>query len=94
MKKNLYDCDLMTIVTTVLLGIIYPFVVTGLAQVIFPRQANGEPHHDERQARRLAPYRPAVFLARLFSILVPPRRAMAMTPAIPAARISAPPTRC
>lgn len=31
----------MTIVTTVLLGLIYPVVVTGLAQVIFPDQANG-----------------------------------------------------
>lgn len=31
----------MTIATTILLGIIYPLVVTGLAQLIFPRQANG-----------------------------------------------------
>jgi K+-transporting ATPase ATPase C chain len=31
----------MTIVTTVLFGLIYPLVVTGLAQVIFPTQANG-----------------------------------------------------
>ncbi len=31
----------MTIVTTVLFGLIYPLAVTGLAQVIFPNQANG-----------------------------------------------------
>lgn len=42
MKKNLLISILMTLVTTVLLGVIYPLVVTGLAQVMFPRQANGE----------------------------------------------------
>lgn len=41
MKKHFITAILMTVVTTVLLGIIYPFVVTGLAQLIFPRQANG-----------------------------------------------------
>jgi K+-transporting ATPase ATPase C chain len=40
--KNLLTAVLMTIVTTVLLGLIYPLVVTGLAQVIFPDQANGQ----------------------------------------------------
>jgi K+-transporting ATPase ATPase C chain len=39
--KSLVTAILMTIVTTVLLGLIYPLVVTGLAQVIFPAQANG-----------------------------------------------------
>ena len=39
--KNLMTAILMTIVTTILLGLIYPLVVTGLAQVIFPAQANG-----------------------------------------------------
>jgi len=39
--KNLITAILMTIVTTVLLGLVYPLVVTGLAQVIFPEQANG-----------------------------------------------------
>jgi len=42
MKKNLVTAVLMTIATTVLLGILYPLLVTGLAQLIFPKQANGE----------------------------------------------------
>ncbi len=42
MKKNLITAILMTIATTILLGIIYPLVVTGLAQLIFPKKANGE----------------------------------------------------
>jgi potassium-transporting ATPase KdpC subunit len=40
--KNLVTAVLMTVVTTVLLGLIYPLIVTGLAQVIFPDQANGQ----------------------------------------------------
>lgn len=39
--KNLITAILMTIVTTILLGLVYPLVVTGLAQVIFPEQSNG-----------------------------------------------------
>lgn len=42
MKKNIITAVLMTIATTILLGIIYPLVVTGLAQVIFPNKANGQ----------------------------------------------------
>jgi potassium-transporting ATPase KdpC subunit len=42
MKKNLITAFLMTIATTVVLGIIYPLVVTGLAQVLFPTKANGQ----------------------------------------------------
>src|SRR5579863_6875847 len=42
MKKNLLISVLYTLVTTVLFGIGYPLVVTGLAQVLFPKQANGE----------------------------------------------------
>jgi potassium-transporting ATPase KdpC subunit len=42
MKKNLLISVLMTIVTTILLGIIYPLVVTGLAQLFFKDKANGQ----------------------------------------------------
>jgi potassium-transporting ATPase KdpC subunit len=42
MKKNLVTSVLMTIATTVLLGIIYPLVVTGLSQLLFPKKANGQ----------------------------------------------------
>jgi K+-transporting ATPase ATPase C chain len=41
MKKHFMISIWMTVVTTLLLGVVYPFVVTGLAQVLFPRQANG-----------------------------------------------------
>src|ERR1700675_2249320 len=40
--RNLVAATLMTIVTTVLFGLVYPLVVTGLAQGIFPDQANGQ----------------------------------------------------
>ena len=42
MKQNLKIAILMTVVTTVLLGIIYPLVVTGLAQALFHDKANGQ----------------------------------------------------
>ena len=42
MKKNLITAFLYTIATTVLLGIFYPLVVTGLAQVFFRDKANGQ----------------------------------------------------
>jgi K+-transporting ATPase ATPase C chain len=41
MKRNIITAVLMTIVTTVLLGLVYPLLVTGLAR-IFPSQANGQ----------------------------------------------------
>ena len=42
MRRNFLISIWMTLATTVLLGIVYPLVVTGLAQLLYPRQANGE----------------------------------------------------
>jgi K+-transporting ATPase ATPase C chain len=41
MKNNLRIAILFTLVTTVLFGVLYPLGVTGLAQFLFPSQANG-----------------------------------------------------
>lgn len=40
--QNLRIAVLMTIVTTLLLGVAYPLAVTGLAQVLFKDKANGQ----------------------------------------------------
>jgi K+-transporting ATPase ATPase C chain len=42
MRRNLITAVLYTIVTTILFGLVYPFVVTGLAQVLFHNRANGQ----------------------------------------------------
>lgn len=39
--KQVYPAIAMTVVLTVLLGIVYPLVVTGFAQVMFPAKAGG-----------------------------------------------------
>jgi potassium-transporting ATPase KdpC subunit len=45
MKKNILIAFWFTLVTTVLFGLIYPLVVTGLSQVLFPDKANGQLIH-------------------------------------------------
>ncbi len=40
--RNLISAVLITIVTTLLLGVIYPLAITAVAQVAFPFQANGQ----------------------------------------------------
>jgi K+-transporting ATPase ATPase C chain len=42
MKKNLLIATRMTLVTTVLFGLIYPLVVTALAQLLFRNKADGQ----------------------------------------------------
>jgi K+-transporting ATPase ATPase C chain len=41
MKRNLLIAIRFTVVTTIVFGLGYPLLVTGLSQWIFPRQANG-----------------------------------------------------
>jgi potassium-transporting ATPase KdpC subunit len=41
LRKQLRPALLMTLVLCVITGVVYPGVITGLAQLLFPRQANG-----------------------------------------------------
>ena len=41
MKKQLIVAVVYTLVTTIIFGLIYPLVVTGMSQWLFPSQANG-----------------------------------------------------
>ena len=66
MKKNLITAFLMTIATTILLGVLYPLVITGLAQVLFKDKANGQLRYAQRRSHRLAHHRPALHLAKYF----------------------------
>ncbi|MDP9338223.1 MAG: potassium-transporting ATPase subunit KdpC [Acidobacteriota bacterium] len=42
MKKNLLIALWFTLVTTLMFGIVYPLVITALAQILFPGRANGQ----------------------------------------------------
>src|SRR5215475_1025575 len=42
MKKNILISIWMTVATTILFGLVYPLLVTGLAHLLFPNQANGQ----------------------------------------------------
>lgn len=42
MKKNLITAILMTVVTTILFGLVYPLLITGLSQVFARHKADGQ----------------------------------------------------
>jgi K+-transporting ATPase ATPase C chain len=48
MRKEIVIALRVTAVTLILTGLVYPLVTTGLAQVLFPRQANGSFIEDEK----------------------------------------------
>ena len=65
MKQNLRIAILFTLVTTVIFGLLYPLAVTGLAQLLFPAQANGSLITRNGQVVGSQTTRPSLLLARL-----------------------------
>jgi K+-transporting ATPase ATPase C chain len=49
MRRNITTAVLYTLVTTFIFGLVYPFVVTGLAQLMFHDKANGQLLHRNGQ---------------------------------------------
>ena len=55
--RNLLIAVLMTIATTILLGLVYPLAMTAIAQAIFPDKANGQLVHSVPEGKMLLTYR-------------------------------------
>ena len=68
MRRQLLPALIMVVVTTVVLGLVYPLVVTGIAQVAFHDKAEGSLVEAGREGRRLTVDRPAIHRSRSTSI--------------------------
>ncbi len=68
MKRHLVTAFLYTAVTAVLLGIVYPLVITGIAHLAFPAQASGQLHTARWCAHWIATDRPAIYWRGIFSL--------------------------
>ena len=60
MTRYLGTAIRMTILTAILLGLIYPLAITGIAQVLFPGAANGSLVKVNGTRGRLQPHRPGL----------------------------------
>ena len=48
MKKHILPAVLYTVITALLLGVVYPLAITAVARVAFPSQSQGELLHDAK----------------------------------------------
>ena len=65
MLRHLRPALMMLLFLTLITGVFYPLLVTGISQALFPSKANGSIIEEERQARGLFAHRSAVHLAEV-----------------------------
>ena len=70
LRQPLWPAFALLVALTLITGVVYPAVVTAVAQVAFPAQANGSMIVVDGQDRRLEPHRPG--LRRPEVLLGPP----------------------
>ena len=66
MFKQLWTALRLFVILSIVTGIVYPLVVTGIAQIVFPHQANGSLIVAGDKARRLGIVGPEFRRSQIF----------------------------